>query len=1074
MRKLLSILLVALLIAPMLTIPPAAASGYDTQTIMIYLVGTDLESRSGLATDDITEMLRSRFDTSRIKVLIMTGGTKEWANDLISPKQLGIYLLESRNPKLVWHEPPRNMGDPETLSFFLNYAVEHYPADSYGLILWDHGGGPMVGFGWDELHGRDMLTMPELQRALRNSPFQEEKRMEWLAFDACLMATVEVGALMRPHARYLISSEELLPGAGFDYKFLGKLGDTSLRGDEVARHIIDSTFDYYTKLWTARPERRMSVTLSLTDLDRIPQVEQAVDALFSDLQHGLNLRLYSQMARFRDASKVYGIYGTTNDYDLVDLSDLAKQMARLYPEEAKQVQEAVQEAVLYNRSNVSRSDGLSIYFPFKSKPSYEKAWRDLYTRFDILPAYRAFMDHFGKVLLSESLSNWLGDDAPPVVYDEVSDSYFIQLSPEQLEHYDRAEYYVLAHVGGDQYALTFMSSDVSLDDEGRLKANFGGNVLYISDDKTEPMPLPYLREIDSQNGIVTYHIPALLERRLTDGTYESVGATLLAELDKRSGSAVLIGAIRDEDAENMLGKRDLDLDDWEVVNLIYLSMYLTRGESGDPLVLGDWVTSDDLSIMSLRTADWPRLSYAPLNTEENAYSIMISVVDTQDYAYPSELMPLSTGPEEPQPPARPAATRVEHPMDPQQPSVLYKDEELQITLTEIGFRAHELADRRAPDTLLLTMMAENLGNHPIQVDLSWLSINGLMLPAQFSQSLDPGRSFLESVEVPIAPQPDGMGLVDHDIRLVEDIRFRFGIRVADGTLMSPARLTPEIHMHTSVPVGAGFDTPDREEPEARTLSDTEGMLIELMGPPTLADGQLALQLRVTNNGEHLDTLAIAESSVNGIMARLQLEQQYAMPGSVLHTRAFIPLGPPEIPPELEPYREHFELEDYLQKYGIVTPAAIRLRFELSAQHDQGGGGWQPVARTPYVDIDVPGGEGHEQALDKQGTELLSQGGLTIIRLDSDESGRTLYLHNGTDKSLRLNSSGHVYVDEQLYAANYPIRLNLAPGTSAYHKLFSFLPGLQPEGRQMRFLLSVIDPDENLLLFRTDYLHLELH
>ena len=41
------------------------------------------------------------------------------------------------------------MGIPD-FEQLLNYGFDFFPADSYSLILWDHGGGPVLGYGVDE------------------------------------------------------------------------------------------------------------------------------------------------------------------------------------------------------------------------------------------------------------------------------------------------------------------------------------------------------------------------------------------------------------------------------------------------------------------------------------------------------------------------------------------------------------------------------------------------------------------------------------------------------------------------------------------------------------------------------------------------------------------------------------------------------------------------------------------------------------------------------------------------------------------------------------------------------------
>lgn len=47
------------------------------------------------------------------------------------------------------------MGEPENLTRFLSYAAQNYPADRFGLILWDHGNGPLIGYGMDKQYGND-------------------------------------------------------------------------------------------------------------------------------------------------------------------------------------------------------------------------------------------------------------------------------------------------------------------------------------------------------------------------------------------------------------------------------------------------------------------------------------------------------------------------------------------------------------------------------------------------------------------------------------------------------------------------------------------------------------------------------------------------------------------------------------------------------------------------------------------------------------------------------------------------------------------------------------------------------
>ena len=47
---------------------------------MVYMCGSDLESNYGAATRDINEIINAGFDTDYTNVIIMAGGSEQWAN----------------------------------------------------------------------------------------------------------------------------------------------------------------------------------------------------------------------------------------------------------------------------------------------------------------------------------------------------------------------------------------------------------------------------------------------------------------------------------------------------------------------------------------------------------------------------------------------------------------------------------------------------------------------------------------------------------------------------------------------------------------------------------------------------------------------------------------------------------------------------------------------------------------------------------------------------------------------------------------------------------------------------------
>ena len=192
--------------------PSTGSHDSASTTVMIYMVGSNLESEAGAASYDIMEMMESGVDVAKNNVIIYTGGSAYWTLDISSDYNSAIELQPDEDGdgalegNLVGStDEPLNMGDSATLTEFLDYTYKEYPADQYVLICWDHGGGPIFGFGADEIFDYDSLTLEEFETALKNSPFGRNNKLAWIGFDACLMSSIETSAPMRiiwwPHRR---------------------------------------------------------------------------------------------------------------------------------------------------------------------------------------------------------------------------------------------------------------------------------------------------------------------------------------------------------------------------------------------------------------------------------------------------------------------------------------------------------------------------------------------------------------------------------------------------------------------------------------------------------------------------------------------------------------------------------------------------------------------------------------------------------------------------------------------------------------------------------------------------------
>ena len=144
-----------------------------TTTVMVYMIGSDLEAKAGSGTKDLAEMAASGVDLEHVNLVVYAGGSPHWHNEAASSEEHRVLTLGAEGFTAVAATDPASMGGSECLTNFLNYAYTNYPADQYALILWDHGDGPVIGYGRDMLFDNDSLTLSEMEQALAASPFTD-------------------------------------------------------------------------------------------------------------------------------------------------------------------------------------------------------------------------------------------------------------------------------------------------------------------------------------------------------------------------------------------------------------------------------------------------------------------------------------------------------------------------------------------------------------------------------------------------------------------------------------------------------------------------------------------------------------------------------------------------------------------------------------------------------------------------------------------------------------------------------------------------------------------------------------
>jgi len=365
-------ILISITVIILLAFTAAIPAAPDTKpyTIMIYMNGSDLESDFGLATGDLAEMLDSGIKSQNANIIILTGGTNRWLNDAIPETECIIWHLSDGWINEIKSMSKVNMGSPETLRDFIKFSMAQYPAEKYGLIMWDHGGGSIAGFGHDEKFNDDALTLLDMKQAFEEAGLRKQK-LEFLGFDACLMATVEMAILASDYANVLIASEDLEPGEGWDYNFLSVLNDTpQMDGFALGKVIVDTFIDFFGQ------DSDETLALSVVDLAKVKPVMEAMGNLMekasAEIQNqtiSIPSRGFHRLAERRAITKTFGEGSPRDNYaDMVDIGDMAVMLQDFLPQEAQAVLQALEHCVVYNRHN-SDIDlwGLSTFYIYGGK-----------------------------------------------------------------------------------------------------------------------------------------------------------------------------------------------------------------------------------------------------------------------------------------------------------------------------------------------------------------------------------------------------------------------------------------------------------------------------------------------------------------------------------------------------------------------------------------------------------------------------------------------------------------------------------------------------------------------------------
>lgn len=315
-----------------------------SRTVLVYIAGDNNLSELGSAVEEI----RQAWTYTGNHCIVYYDAAD--ASPVLLSLRGGCQVTPVPYVETIAEYPEENSASAEVFGRVLGDVVRMYPADSYGLVYASHA------TGWlpeGMLQDPDRTTVSRSlgkdyhTGTLANGSSEMELcdfaavipdgQFEFIIFEACLMAGVEVVYELRDKTRYILASSAELLSAGFIPVYreaFGCLMDTHSSTEEC---LINLAQDYQNYINTQNGSYR-SMTLSIIKTERLNVLATLVEKILSrPISSSFSL---ADMQRF-DRPGCYGDYPMSPRYfDLEEYLELASSSLD-YNELVKEMKEIV-------------------------------------------------------------------------------------------------------------------------------------------------------------------------------------------------------------------------------------------------------------------------------------------------------------------------------------------------------------------------------------------------------------------------------------------------------------------------------------------------------------------------------------------------------------------------------------------------------------------------------------------------------------------------------------------------------------------------------------------------------------
>lgn len=416
------------------SIPAPHRARKDWNFIVYFAANNNLRQ---FAIKNIQQMLKVG-STNTMNVIIQF--------DELGAKEMTRYYLQKGSATAVYHETNTTAsisGTRESLYNFLVWTAQNYPANHNCLVLWNHGSGikdPSIWGRFFLTHRNEMFAINpktglyELNRPLSrqyasqlpaqklfndrgiafNDTFEtyltnqdmqlvleqfnrtalNGKKIDVLCMDACMMEMIEIGSQVKNAVSYMVGSEEVEPGAGYDYSLvLAPFERGTLMPDEFAKHIVQAYAAQYYPTHADYTQSAINVALVPALEENFAQISQILTTLISSPSGSAcariirDIRLSSEKTiEFDDSDYIdLGLFYANLYQSLASVREATKATSAVntLKEKVAQGLNILQRIIIANvaGSKLNQATGLSFFFPTrKVHASYLKTVFDQSTK----------------------------------------------------------------------------------------------------------------------------------------------------------------------------------------------------------------------------------------------------------------------------------------------------------------------------------------------------------------------------------------------------------------------------------------------------------------------------------------------------------------------------------------------------------------------------------------------------------------------------------------------------------------------------------------------------------------------